>query len=188
MAAAIFSCTVSASLFVASSFSCSASISAFISAVADSSIEAKSSTPAPALSPASSPGLSKSKLIVLVSASYLRQESNTFPAFEVKPGTFFLVFPVLRSSSIISSVSSTFAIVCHMSKPHSHSYFHWVFISFLPHLGQSIPDSTGFGFSGKSKVISPSAVSLSGASNFMPVFATKPEITSVFFLIRSSLS
>ena len=118
----------------------------------------------------------------------MRQESNTFPAFEVKPGTFFLVFPVLRSSSIISSVSSTFAIVCHMSKPHSHSYFHWVFISFLPHLGQSIPDSTGFGFSGKSKVISPSAVSLSGASNFMPVFATKPEITSVFFLIRSSLS
>ena len=97
----------------------------------------------------------------------------------------FFVFPVVRSSVIISSVSSTFAIVCHTSNPHSHSYFHWVFIRFFPHFGHLTSDSAGFGFSGKSNVISPSSVSLRGASNFIPVFETNPDITSVFLFVKS---
>ena len=133
----------------------------------------------------SSPGLSKSNDIW--SFSNLRHVSNTFPAFEVKPVTFFLVFPVVNSSVRISSESSTFATVCQTLKPHSHSYFHCDFLRGLPHFGQSTLVSIGLGFSGKSKAISPSSVSFNGASNFMPVFETNPDITSVFFFVRSSL-
>ncbi len=119
------------------------------------------------------------------SFSNFRHVSNTFPAFDVNPVTFFFVFPVVRSSVSISSVSSTFATVCQTSKPHSHSYFHCVFLRFLPHFGQFTFVSVGFGFSGKSKVISPSSVSFRGASNFIPVFETNPDITSVFLFVRS---
>ena len=50
---------------------------------------------------------------------------------------FFLVFPVVNNSVRISSESSTFATVCQTLKPHSHSYFHCVFLRGLPHFGQS---------------------------------------------------
>jgi len=110
------------------------------------------------------------------------------PAFEVNPAIFCFVFPVVSSSFITSSESSTLATVCQILNPHAHSYLHCVFISIFPHFGHGTVVSSGFGFSGKSNAISPSSVSFSGASNFIPVFATNPEITSVFFFVRSSFT